>query len=50
MHADINLLGGENTFLLLKHIFGMDFKSNLNSVRYLAGLWELLAKDPFSMY
>lgn len=50
MTANLNLLGGDDAFLYLKHIFGLEFKGNLEGVRKIAGIWELIAKDPFTMY
>ena len=36
--------------LLLRHFFGLKFKGNLEGVRKIAGLWELIAEDPFTLF
>ena len=42
MKAFMNLLGGESTLLIIKHLIGMDFKASLLGTHNMTGVWELL--------
>lgn len=48
MKAHQNLLGGDDEFLFIKHVFGLDFNASLEGVHNLASLWELIMKSPLA--
>lgn len=47
MKAYMNLLGGESNLLIVKHVFGLDFKASVLGTHNMTGLWELIQYNPF---